>query len=55
MGALEIEFVDAIHDQEGEKHLYKCLAPHPYRRYKKRERYLEAAVPMGLRKEILLL
>jgi len=37
------------------KHLYKCLAPHPYRRYRKRAQYLEKAAPRGLRKEILFM
>ena len=55
MDAPEIRFIDAVRSPEGEKHLYKCLAPHPYRRYRKRARYLEAAILIGLRKEILLL
>jgi len=53
--APDIEILDAIRNPELEKFLYKCLAPHPHRRYKKRARYLEGAVPGGLRKEILFL
>lgn len=38
-----------------QRFLYRCLAPHPYRRYRKRARYLEEAAPRGLRKEILFM
>jgi len=37
------------------RYLYKCLAPHPYRRYRKRAQYLEEAAQRGLRKEILFM
>jgi GNAT superfamily N-acetyltransferase len=55
MGSPNIEIVDVIRVPGGEQYLYKCLAPHPFRRYRKRARYLEEAIPRGLRKEILLL
>ncbi len=55
MGHPNIRFIDAVRDPEGERYLYKCLAPHPYRRYRKRAHYLEKAVEGGLRKEVLLL
>lgn len=55
MGHPNIRIIDAVRDPEGERYLYKCLAPHPYRRYRKRAQYLEKAVEGGLRKEVLLL
>jgi len=36
-----------------ERYLYKCLAPIPFRKYKKRCQYLKFAIPRGLRKKIL--
>jgi GNAT superfamily N-acetyltransferase len=55
VGSPEIEIIDAIHSPDAEQYLYKCLAPHPYRRYRKRATYLEGAISGGLRKEILLM
>ncbi len=48
------ELKSAIPSEKYIRYLYKCLAPHPYRRYCKRAQYLEEAAPKGLRKEILL-
>jgi len=53
MGRAEI--VDARVGGEYEKFLYKCLSPIPFRRYRKRQRYLEAAMQEGFRKDMLLL
>ena len=36
-----------------EKYLYKCLAPMPFRKYRKRDAYLETAIPKGFHKKIL--
>ncbi|MBO3831912.1 MAG: GNAT family N-acetyltransferase [Candidatus Brockarchaeota archaeon] len=36
------------------KYLYKCLAPIPFRKYRKRLEYLKNAVPRGFHKKILL-
>ena len=32
-----------------------CISPIPFRRYRKRQRYLEAAIPKGFRKDMLFL
>jgi hypothetical protein len=37
------------------KYLYKCLAPIPFKKYRRRLEYLKVAIPRGLRKKILLL
>jgi len=49
-----VKIIDITHKGEYEKFLYKCLAPMPFRRYKKRQKYLEAAVPKGFHKKLLL-
>ena len=49
-----IEIIDITRKSEYEKYLYKCLAPMPFRKYKKRHRYLEVAVPKGFRKKLLI-
>jgi len=50
----DIEIVEVTKKSKYEKYLYRCLAPIPYRKYNKRHAYLEAAIPRGLRKKILL-
>lgn len=55
MGSPNIEIIDVIRVPGGEQYLYKCLAPHPFKWYRKRAKYLEEAILRGLRKEILLL
>lgn len=49
----QIKIIDITEVSEYEKHLYRCLAG-PFRRYKKRQRYLEKAVPKGFRKKLLI-
>ena len=51
--SLNVHVVDAVEGSMYEKYLYKCLAPMPFRKYKKRHRYLKSAIPRGLRKKIL--
>jgi len=51
----EIKIVDITKNSDYEKYLYRCLAPMPFRRYKKRQRYLETAIPRGFHKKILIL
>jgi hypothetical protein len=43
----------SIYRNRYEKFLYKCLAPMPFRKYKRRREYLEKAVPKGFRKNLL--
>jgi len=50
----KIEIIDIIKKSEYEKYLYKCLAPMPFRKYKKRHNYLETAVPKGFHKKLLI-
>lgn len=52
---LEVKVIDITRDREYEKHLYRCLAPMPFRKYRGRREYLEAAIPKGFRKKILTL
>lgn len=49
-----IEIIDITKKIEYEKYFYKCLAPMPFRKYEKRQRYLEVAVPRGFRKKLLI-
>ena len=46
--------VDATQDKELEKYLYRCLAPMPFRKYWRRQEYLEAATPKGFHKLLLV-
>jgi len=49
-----IEIVDITKSREYEKYLYRCLAPIPFRKYRKRHKYLESAIPKGLHKKLLI-
>jgi len=51
----KITIVDITKNSEHEKYLYRCLAPMPFRRYWRRQKYLEAAIPRGFHKKILVL
>ena len=62
MNKPNVQIVDVIQELKSHKpsdkvirFLYKCLAPHPFRKYRKRDRYLDEAAPKGLRKEILFM
>lgn len=47
------QILDATFNPKLEIYLYRCLAPMPYRQYRKRREYLDKAIPNGLRKKIL--
>jgi len=51
----EIEVIDITENSEYERYLYKCLAPMPFRKYRKRHEYLEAAIPKRFHKKLLIL
>ncbi len=51
----KIEIVDITRDAEYEKHIYRCLAPMPFKRYAARREYLSKAIPKGFHKKLLLL
>ena len=55
MSSREFEIVDVTSDSRYEPFLYRCLAPMPFRKYRRRREYLEAAIPKGFRKKILIL
>jgi hypothetical protein len=50
----KVEIIDITEKGEYEKYLYRCLAPIPFRKYKKRHDYLEVAIPKGFRKKLLI-
>jgi len=50
----DTELVDATFDNRYESFLYRCLAPAPFRKYRQRREYLEAAIPKGFRKKLLI-
>jgi len=52
--ASKTEILDITRDGKHEKYLYKCLAPMPFRRYSRRQEYLEKAIPKGFHKKLLI-
>jgi len=52
--SLETLIVDITRNSEYEKYLCRCLAPAPFRKYKKRQKYLEAAIPKGFHKKLMI-
>jgi len=52
---INVKIVDITREGEYEKYLYRCLAPMAFRKYWKRQKYLEEAVPKGFRKKLILL
>ena len=50
----EVEILDITGSEEYEAYLYRCLAPMPFRRYRKRRQYLEEVIPQGFHKAILI-
>jgi ribosomal protein S18 acetylase RimI-like enzyme len=47
------KIIDITGKKEYEKYLYKCLAPMPCRKYRKRHEYLQNAIPNGFHKKII--
>jgi len=50
----EARILDITENSAYEKYLYKCLAPMPFRKYRKRCEYLEAATPKGFHKKLII-
>ncbi len=50
----EASIVDITANAAYERQLYRCLAPMPFRRSRRRREYLEAAIPKGFRKKLLI-
>ena len=50
----EVEIIDVTENPEYEVYLYRCLAPIPFRKYRKRHEYLEVATPKGFHKKLLI-
>jgi len=51
---IEIKIIDITKKSEYERHLYRCLAPMPLIKYRKRREYLETAIPRGFHKKLLI-
>ena len=49
----KVEVVDAHEKSRFEIFLYKCLAPIPFRKYRRRKAYLKIAIPKGFSKKLL--
>jgi hypothetical protein len=47
------KIIDITQNPKHQKYLYKCLAPAPFRKYKKRHAYVTKALPKGFRKKLL--
>jgi hypothetical protein len=50
----QAQIIDITEKAEYEKYLYKCLAPMPFRKYKRRQDYLRRVIPLGFRKKLLI-
>jgi hypothetical protein len=50
----QVKIVDITKLGEYEKYLYKCLAPMPFRRYRRRQEYLKEAIPKRFHKKVLI-
>ena len=50
----KVEIIDITEDPEYEVYIYKCLSPTPFRKYRRRHEYLEAAIPKGFHKKLLI-
>lgn len=50
----EARILDITQNSTYEKYLYKCLAPMPFRKYRKRRGYLEATISKGFHKKLLI-
>lgn len=49
----QTKIIDITEVSEYEKYVYRCLVG-PFRRYKKRQEYLEKAIPKGFHKKLLI-
>jgi len=49
-----LRIIDIIKNVEYEKYLYRCITPAPFRKYRKRHEYLEAAILKGFHKKLLI-
>lgn len=47
--------MDVTRSKDYEVYLYKCLAPMPFRKYRRRVQYLGMSVPKGFHKKVMLL
>jgi hypothetical protein len=52
---LRVKIVDITQSAPYEKYLYKCITPAPFGKYRKRREYLDAAIPKGFHKKLLIL
>lgn len=52
---LKAQIIDITSKDEYEQYLYRCLAPMPFRRYNRRQTYLEYAIPRGFHKKLFVL
>jgi ribosomal protein S18 acetylase RimI-like enzyme len=51
---LKGKIIDITENRKFELYLYRCLAPAPFRRYGRRQEYLEKAIPKGFHKKLLI-
>jgi len=52
--SFEARILDITRKGEYEKYIYRCLAPMPFIKYRKRREYLESVIFEGFRKKILI-
>jgi len=51
----DVKVIDITKDVLYEKYLYRCLAPMPFRRYRRRREYLGMAIQRGFHKRVVAL
>ncbi|MCK4474202.1 GNAT family N-acetyltransferase [Candidatus Bathyarchaeota archaeon] len=49
-----VKITDITKNKRYERYLYRCLAPIPFRKYSRRQEYLENAIPKGFHKKLLI-
>jgi hypothetical protein len=54
MSNSKVKIIDITEKSKYESYLYKCLAPIPFRKYKRRQSYLAYVIPKGYRKKLLI-
>lgn len=50
----QVKIIDITKNKRYERYLYRCLAPIPFRKYGRRQEYLENAIPKGFHKKLLI-
>ena len=50
----QVKITDITKNKRYERYRYRCLAPIPFRKYSRRQEYLENSIPKGFHKKLLI-